>query len=109
MNRQVRERRQARREIGELVAFIRRDSTDAALRFLDALEETYDGLRMFPLSGREWDPDHPGLRGIRKVAIRGFPNHLIFYRIADDGSIEIVRVLHGARDLDAALDETEPP
>jgi toxin ParE1/3/4 len=33
----------------------------------------------------------------------GFRNHLIFYRPIDDG-IEIVRVLHGARDWQNLLE-----
>ncbi len=31
-----------------------------------------------------------------------FPNHLVFYLQRENG-IEIVRIVHGARDLDAAL------
>jgi toxin ParE1/3/4 len=40
----------------------------------------------------------PALTGMRSWPIRGFGNHLVFYRPTDDG-IEILRVLHGARDL----------
>ncbi|NJK75351.1 MAG: type II toxin-antitoxin system RelE/ParE family toxin [Microcoleus sp. SU_5_6] len=35
---------------------------------------------------------------------QGFKRYLIFYRTAETG-IEILRVLHGARDLEAILDE----
>lgn len=37
---------------------------------------------------------------MRVWPIRRFPNHLIFYRPID-GGIEVIRVLHGAQDLDA--------
>jgi toxin ParE1/3/4 len=40
---------------------------------------------------------------LRIWRIDGFPNHLIFYRPIE-GGIEIVRVLHGARDIDAVLE-----
>lgn len=40
---------------------------------------------------------------MRVRRIEGFPKHLAFYRIADD-HVEIVRVLHGARNLDALLE-----
>jgi toxin ParE1/3/4 len=36
--------------------------------------------------------------------VRGFERHLVFYRERDDG-IEIVRVLHGARDIPSVMDE----
>jgi toxin ParE1/3/4 len=35
--------------------------------------------------------------------IDGFPNHVIFCRPIEHG-IEIVRVLHGARDIDVVLE-----
>ncbi|MBI4604738.1 MAG: type II toxin-antitoxin system RelE/ParE family toxin [Planctomycetes bacterium] len=38
--------------------------------------------------------------------MRGFEQHLVFYRPVEDG-IEVVRVLHGARDLRAILGEEE--
>ena len=36
--------------------------------------------------------------------IRGFPNHQIYYRPIDDG-IEVIRVLHAARDITKILVE----
>jgi toxin ParE1/3/4 len=46
----------------------------------------------------------PRLTGLRVFPVRGFPKHLIFYRQVADG-IELVRVLHGARDVAAILAE----
>lgn len=44
-------------------------------------------------------PELPArLRAIRSFAVRGFPNHIIFY-LKVHGGIEVLRVLHGARDL----------
>jgi hypothetical protein len=40
---------------------------------------------------------------LRIWRIDGFPNHLSFHRHID-GAIEIVRVLHGARDIGAVLE-----
>jgi len=37
---------------------------------------------------------------IRFFVITDFPNYLIFYRTSSSG-VEIVRVLHGARDIDS--------
>lgn len=47
---------------------------------------------------------NPQLAGIRQYSINGFRLYLIFYLVIDSG-IEILRVLHGARDLEAILDE----
>jgi len=38
--------------------------------------------------------------GLRAWPIDGFRNHLVFYRPTDEG-VDIVRVLHGARDIEA--------
>ena len=37
--------------------------------------------------------------------VKGFPSHLIFY-VEHIDEIEVVRILHGARDLDAELGKT---
>lgn len=50
-----------------------------------------------PGIGRRRDDLAPGLRSI------SYANYLIFYRPIDDG-IEIVRVLHGSRDLPSQFD-----
>ena len=43
---------------------------------------------------------HPRLAGVRMLPVRGFEHHLIFYRPTGDG-IELIRVYHAARDVDA--------
>src|SRR3954469_9437762 len=51
---------------------------------------------------------NPALRALRMHPVRGFDSHLLFYRPIPDG-IELIRVLHGARDIDAILkDEPDP-
>lgn len=47
---------------------------------------------------------HPKAAGIRSWSITGFPNHLIFYRPVE-GGIEVLRVLHGARDINAIFED----
>ena len=39
------------------------------------------------------------LRGVRRRTIAGFPKHLLFYRV-EGGEIVVLRVVHGARDLE---------
>jgi toxin ParE1/3/4 len=52
--------------------------------------------------GRRWQSTNPRLSDVRVWRVAGFPNHLIFYRIVEDG-IEAVHLIHGARDVDAML------
>ena len=40
------------------------------------------------------------LRDVRRVTIRGFPKHLLFYRF-QEAEVFILRVVHGARDLES--------
>ncbi len=74
--------------------FIAQDNPDAADRFLDKVEEHCRTLAQFPKMGVSRDELMP--------LLRSFPvgNYLIFYLPMDDG-IDIIRVLSGARDVDA--------
>lgn len=46
------------------------------------------------------------LAGMRWVFVPGFPKHMIFYRYSpQDEVLLIVHLLHGARNLEAILDE----
>jgi|SRR5580693_359916 toxin ParE1/3/4 len=55
-----------------------------------------------PRSGAKcaFRPDE--LQGIRRMSIAGFPRHLIFYR-AEKKEIRILRIIHGARDIESLL------
>jgi toxin ParE1/3/4 len=74
------------------------DNLPAAHRFYSAIQEAYREIRRFPYIGVKRHFKEPGIRSWR---VRGFP-HLVFYRPASD-RVEIVRVLHGAMDLDREL------
>jgi toxin ParE1/3/4 len=69
-------------------------SSDAADRLLRTFDEKLDLLSDFPGLG----PARPELR----PRLRSFPvgNYLLFYRPIR-GGIELIRVIHGARDLRA--------
>ncbi|MFM9994383.1 MAG: type II toxin-antitoxin system RelE/ParE family toxin [Phycisphaerales bacterium] len=94
----------ARADVVAAYEFIARDSVQAAERFLDACEATFDRLARWPGIGRK----HPGIRRrfgrIRTFRIEGFPNHLVLYEVVKDG-IVVVRVVHGARDFGSLFDE----
>jgi len=84
--------------------FIRRSSLRQAIRFYDAVAASYRRLADSPELGAKYGFRRPKLSDLRVWAVRGFPNHLIFYRLAGR-RVEIVRLLHGARDMQAAFGE----
>ena len=84
--------------------YIAEDNLDAAERFLVAAEETFQLLGRMPGIGKLCRFSNPQLSAIRQYPVKGFKNYLIFYR-ATDSEVEVLRVLHGARDLEAILDE----
>ncbi|HEY2587691.1 MAG TPA: type II toxin-antitoxin system RelE/ParE family toxin [Tepidisphaeraceae bacterium] len=89
-------------DVDEIAAYIARDSVEQALRFYDAVNATYKMILEAPHRWPLYGLTHSRLKEIRKRAVAGFPNHLVFYRI-DADMVEIVRVLHGARDLPSVL------
>jgi toxin ParE1/3/4 len=56
-----------------------------------------------PGLGTRWASDRPRLAELRFFPVTGFPNHLLFYRPLENG-LELVRVLHGARDIASLLE-----
>ena len=60
-------------------------------------------LRAHPEAGRRYAPEHTAFAGVRALPIPGFPDHLIFCRY-DGTTVEVIRVIHGARDILATLD-----
>ncbi|MFH1109840.1 MAG: type II toxin-antitoxin system RelE/ParE family toxin [Planctomycetota bacterium] len=96
--------RPAESDLDEESEYLGRDDPALAERFLAAARATFADLAATPGLGRSRGFRAARLRGLRSWRIRGFENWLVFYRVADE-TVEIVRVLHGARDLDAAFDQ----
>jgi plasmid stabilization system protein ParE len=80
-------------------------SLAVATRFVKATEQTISRLATMPRVGSLWDSEHPRLADMRFSPIGKFRNHLVFYRPISGGGVEVVRVLHGAQDIDAIFDE----
>ncbi|MDZ4659160.1 MAG: type II toxin-antitoxin system RelE/ParE family toxin [Bythopirellula sp.] len=95
-------RPQARLDLVELATYIANDSIDAAARLLDKSEETLGFLANNPQTGAIYPTKNPRLSELRVFQIREFPNHLAFC-IERHHGIEVVRILHGARNLDSVL------
>jgi len=93
---QIIQRPLALQDLDELWDYIAVDNPDAADQFVDLIEEKCRLLAEFPKIGASCESLHPALRYLP------VGKYLIFYPPIDDG-IEIVRVLHGARDLEGLV------
>lgn len=84
--------------------YVGQAGAEVAVRFLSAVREAYRFLAETPGAGAPVRWISLRLGGVRRWPVRGFENYLIFYRETEWG-LEVIRVLHGARDLEAILDE----
>lgn len=91
-------------DVDAAALYIAQDNLEAAMRFYDAVDQTYQELSAYPERWPSYKLEHPRLAHLRKRAVAGFRNYLVFYHL-DHEMVEIIRVLHGARDLPAILQE----
>ena len=98
----IRRRPRAVEAIGEQAEYIAGDSEAAAERYVEAVEKTFRDLERMPGMGHRYETENPKLHDIRVWAVSGYRNYLVFYRQVEDG-VEILTVIHGARDIEAAL------
>jgi len=96
----------ARLDLAACWAYIAERSPEAAHRFRLAAEATFDVLARMLQVGAPYEVCNPRLQGLRCARVRRFRNHLIFYRPID-GGIDVIRVLHAARDIATILEEPE--
>ena len=92
----------------EYAEYIARDSPDAARRFLAGVNAAIIVIGENPGIGHPREMMNPTLVGVRAVAVVGFHNHSVFYRVLDNGTVRVLRVRHAAMDHDAVeMDEGE--
>ena len=89
---------QARLDLIDAALYIAEDDPAAADRFLDAITETMQRLARHPMLGRTRPELAPELRSFP------YRQHVIFYRPVH-GGIEVMRVLHGSRDIFPRLED----
>lgn len=92
----------ARTDIIGHYRYIAQNSPHNAERFIDSFRATLRTLADMPGIGRQWESVDRKLKNVRVWHVNGFANWLVFYR-PTRGGIEVVRVLHGARDLPSIL------
>jgi toxin ParE1/3/4 len=77
-------------------------SLPLADRFLMAVEHTTQQIRRYPKAGALFRTQKPSLLGLRWWSIADFPRYLVYYSAGTD-FVDIVRVLHSARDVKREL------
>ncbi len=94
---QIRISPRASSDLTEIWSYIADDSVANADGFIDKLHDAIQALAKQPRSGRRREELAPGILSIP------FGRYIIFYRASQD-AIEIVRVLHGARDIQSIFE-----
>jgi toxin ParE1/3/4 len=87
-------------DLRAILLYVAMDNVDAAFKLVDRLEAAGNGLKRFPQRGRLGrDP------GTREWVVPS-TNYILIYELQDD-RLEIVRVMHGARQWPPASDDDE--
>jgi toxin ParE1/3/4 len=81
-----------------------RAGSKLAQRWEKAVTSTLLRIARAPHAGAPCRFREDQLRGTRRLAIAGFPRHLVFYQFRED-EIRVLRVVHGARDLEALFSD----
>jgi len=103
----VTQRPRARLDLLEqFIYFGQQESGVLAQRYLDAVDATFLQLAAHPRCGVAYDSGIAGLTGLRRFPVRDFENYLVFYLPRKRG-VDIIRVLHGARDVDGLFSQEE--
>jgi toxin ParE1/3/4 len=95
----------ARRDlVGIFYHYLREGTLPTARRFLAQAEATFQRLAGMPGMGTRYQPDEPRYADLLSFPVSRFRMYLVFYRPVP-GGIEVLRVLHGARDIHGILAE----
>ena len=85
----------ARRNIEQIDAYLRAQSPAAAAGTARHFLTTFERLSAFPYSGHSTSQ-----AGVRATAVPG-TRYVVTYRVVDAGDVEIIAVIHAARDRKA--------
>jgi toxin ParE1/3/4 len=86
----------------ECFDYIREKDEEAAMRFFDAIRETFANLARMPRMGKRYGRGPESASPLRQWPVKGFRSYLIFYRVYA-AEIEIIRILPASRDLTQLL------
>lgn len=99
-------REQVNRDIDDAISYYLSESAEqAALGFVDALEQAYSHISRHPATGSPRYAHELNLPGLRSWPLTRYP-HLVFY-VERTEYIDVWRVLHGQRDIPAWMQESD--
>ena len=99
-------RERPNRDVDETIDYyLSEDAQDAALGFIDALEQAYGHISRHPTTGSARYASELNLPDLRFWPLKRYP-HLVFYLERND-HIDVWRVLHGKRDIPAWMQELD--
>lgn len=90
---------------GAVDYYLGEDATQAALGFIDALEQAYVHIGRHPATGSPRYAHALDLPGLRSWPLKRYP-YLVFY-VEHDTHIDVWRVLHQTREIPAWLNEID--
>lgn len=102
----VRVRPSADADIDTALGHLRRQDPAAASRLLAALQRAFERLSRDPGVGSRRYAHILPAEGLRVWPLTGFPYLVFYFERADH--LDVVRVLHGARDIPAMLRDVTP-
>lgn len=96
-------RSEANRDVDEAIDhYLSESAEQAALGFIDALEQAYADIARHPATGSPRYAHELNIPGLRSWSLKRYP-YLVFFVERED-HIDVWRVLHGQRDIPAWLD-----
>lgn len=87
----------ANQDFSAIALYLAEKSLDAAMNWIDGIDDTLELLARNPLLGEAVDHLDQGIRR------HTYENYLLFYKPLDDG-IELRRILHGSRRIERLSD-----
>ena len=99
-------RDRANRDVEEVIDhYLSEGAEQAALGFVDALEQAYAHIGCYPAAGSSRYAQELNLPRLRFWPLARYP-HLVFYTDSND-HIDVWRVLHGQRDMPEWMQESD--
>ena len=99
-------RERAEQDVDEAIDYYSsEDAPDAALGFIDALEQAYRHIGGHPDTGSSRYAGELNLPGLRFWRLKKYP-HLVFY-VERSSHIDVWRVLHGMRDIPSWMQDPD--
>lgn len=99
-------RERAEQDVDEAIDYyLSENAPEAALGFIDALEQAYGHIGRHPDTGSSRHAGELNLPGLRCWRLKKYP-HLVFYVERSD-HIDVWRVLHGMRDIPSWLQDPD--